>query len=160
MTLSKLEEVHWGQLVLTVFRSTLTEKTFLSLDRIEAERRVPGPLISERDFTGMASLMRRRGQPSSLPTAAVAAEPPQSQEQPPCTSMSEIENAIREARQPKPVRASITVIPTMPPWRYLHTCSACGCHVQATLRLGGTDLHLCAGCRHVDSIYVNGIREA
>ena len=160
MTLSKLEEVHWGKLVVTVFRSTVNENRFLALDKIEKGLRVRGPLLSERDISGIASLIRRRSQSRFAHRATMFAKPAHTPNQDLCDAKPEIEGAIRKAQQKQFGNGSITVLPTMPVWRYLHTCSVCGCHVQSTLRMGATDLRLCSGCGYVDSVHTLGTREA
>ena len=160
MTLSKLEEVSRGKLAVTVFRSTVDGNRFLALDKIENGLRVRGPLLSERDISGIASLIRRRTQFRHPRPATIFAKPARTSNQDPCDAKSEIEGAIRRAQQKNIGNGSITVLPTMPVWRYLHTCSVCGCHVQSTLRMGATDMRLCSGCGYVDSVHTLGTREA
>ena len=77
--------------------------------------------------------------------------------------MGEIETAMRMAstnnirlegvKEPAPKgqqqqrQSGITVIPTLPEYRYIHTCERCGCHVVSRLLFaGGTPLKCCANC--------------
>ena len=46
---------------------------------------------------------------------------------------------------PKPT-AIITVLPVFPKYRYVHTCSKCGCHVASTATIGCSQIRICAYC--------------
>jgi len=52
-----------------------------------------------------------------------------------------------EELQQQQKKSAITVIPTLPEYRYIHTCDRCGCHaVSSLLFAGGTPLRFCANC--------------
>jgi hypothetical protein len=160
MTLVKLEELRWGNLALKVLRSKVDGSLFVAMDPIGKGESIRGPFLSEQDLSRIVSLVRRHGNSSperEFPLERVWYSPPS------CDAPAletEIEEAVRKAQEPSaPTKGVITVLPTMPPWRYRHTCPVCGCHVQSRLCLGSTELKLCAGCEHVESVFVNGTRE-
>ena len=160
MTLAKLEELRWGSLALKVLRSRVDGSLFLALDPVGKGQHVRGPLLSEYDLNRIVSLVRRHGHSPPQPEFPLERVPSSSPAYDVRVAETEIAEAIRRAQEPG-VRAngSITVLPTMPPWRYRHTCRVCGCHVQSRLCLGSTELKLCAGCEHVESVCVNATRE-
>lgn len=160
MTLVKLEELHWGNLVLKVLRSQVNGNLFLAFDSVGKGEYIRGPFLSERDLNRIVALMRRHGHPLSPPEFTMESA---SYSRTSCTKYvpeGEIKEAIQNAQKANtPVKERITVLPTLPPWRYLHTCAVCGCHVQTRLCLGGTALMICASCEHVEGMHSNEIHE-
>jgi len=152
VTLVKLEELRWGGLALKVLRSKVDGSLFVAMDPVGKGDCVRGPFLSEQDLSRIVSLVRRhehsspesevqlKGLPHSPPPYDVRA------------AETEIKEAVRKTQEASvPMNGLITVLPTMPPWKYRHTCPVCGCHVQSRLCLGGTELKVCAGCEHVES---------
>ncbi len=160
MSLVKLEELHWGSLSLKVLRSGVDGSLFVALDPIGKGESIRGPFLSEQDLSRVVSLVRRHGNSSPEPEFPLERVPHSSPSCDARAAETEIKEAVRRAQDPSvSTKGIITVLPTMPPWRYRHTCPVCGCHVQSRLCLGSTELKLCAGCEHVESVCVNATRE-
>lgn len=166
MSLRRIEQLRKGTIALSVFQSEEDGKVLLSVDKDFVSRRVKGPLFSHEELGDLLELMddythnaptrpRMTGMAPVLPAADYCAQ----------IAQAEIAGAVGETARKDVVEVqntfcgAITVLPTLPKFRYVHTCPHCQCHVQSTLRIGATELRFCSGCERVESVYVNGIRE-
>ena len=166
MSLRKIEQLRKGTMALSVFRSEENGKVLLSIDKDFAGRRINGPFLSEKELDDLVELMDdythnaptrscSTGMAPMVPTADYCGQ----------IAQAEILGAVSEASRKEPVEAptascgAITVLPTLPKFRYIHTCPHCQCHIQSTVRIGATELRFCSGCERVESVYVGGIRE-
>lgn len=153
MSLKKIIQTRKGVVSMSVFRAESDGKVLLSLDKDFVSRRVKGPLFTEGELRDIAALIHdydewehkavhgtpeRVGNSSAGQQAAVAAE---------------VTRAVQEIRlqatHPHPTRkrSRIVVLPTLPKFRYLNTCSRCGCHVASYVRLPGAGtVKLCPNC--------------
>ena len=159
MTLTKLLEVQQGKRSLRLFRASETDALFVAVDKTVGARTIKSPLLSERDLRCFIDIVNRhkakrrewvRLRAGKFLTGGTKIPGPATYD--PAIAQLEIEEAIRRTRERRPEheRGRITVIPSMPKYTYCHTCSICGCHIEAHLRLGpGTALKLCPNCEHV-----------
>ena len=159
MTLKAMTEVHMGSLALRVFRSVESGKVFVAVDRLEENRRIRGPFFSESDVRRLVSLVEEHRPTRILEglremrwqarTDTGASRAPLYNL---AVARAEIDDAIRRVHTEGPGKraSAITVVPPMPKFRYLHTCSICGSHVESVLRFGCSgSLRLCPFCQHV-----------
>jgi len=176
VSLTKQIQLRKGTVSLNVFKGNGDGKVMVSLDKDFVSRRVKGPLFSEAEMYDLVEVIRDYDEWESRvvngrANGKLLAEAPGHQPALPAdydtaVAQQEIQQAIREvstnghAEQqaartttaPNNGRGKITVLPTLPKFRYLHTCSKCGCHVESTLRIGGTSLRLCPGCEQVHQV--------
>ncbi len=147
MQFATLREIRRGSLVFRILRSLADGKRFVAVDRWERGALVHGPLISERNFGRLWRLIGDHVTPgfgapnTSLETLA---------DRP--SNRDKIQDAIQEAsvRDEATSGGAITVLPSMPEYRYVNTCPDCGCHVASFGRLGvGSNVKVCSGCGHV-----------
>ena len=176
MSLTKQIQLRKGTVSLSVFKADDDGKVMVSLDKDFVSRRVKGPLFSEGELYDLVDMIKDYDEWESKVVNGQAngrllAEAPRPQQELPAgydtaVAQLEIEQAIREVssnghgkQQAVPTistpingRGKITVLPTLPKFQYVHTCSKCGCHVESTLRIGGTSLRLCPGCEQVHRV--------
>lgn len=166
MALRKIEQLRKGTMALSVFQSEEDGKVMLSVDKDFVSRRIKGPLFSQKELGDLIELMddythnaptrpRSTGTGLMAPTADYCAQ----------IAQAEIAGAVGEAARKKVIEVPaascgmITVLPTLPKFRYIHTCPHCQCHIQSTLRIGATELRFCSGCERVESVSVGGMQE-
>lgn len=138
MQWTKLGEVERGQRIIALYRAGESGGLFVSVKDAESGTRQRGLFLSEGDVRAFAHLVAdyRTQQRERLRRRESLTEPER-----------EIAFAIENAGRTR--RDSVTVLPTMPDYRYRHTCEVCGAHVQAHLRLGpGTSVMVCPFCNH------------
>jgi hypothetical protein len=176
MSLTRQIQLRKGTVSLSVFKGETDGKVMVSLDKDFVSRRVKGPLFSESELYDLVDIIADYDEWESKVVHGAAngrllAEAPSPQPTLPAgydtaVAQHEIEEAIRGVssndhlkQQTMPamkVRSSgygrITVLSPLPKFEYLHTCSKCGCHVESTLRIGGTALKLCPGCKQVREV--------
>ena len=136
MSLLKLVEVEKGRLKFRVFRLQSEAVFFGAVDEERDETVIRSPLMTVSDvrclldlLDGQRGVFFARSRTLSL------------------GSRLSVEEKAEEGNGP-----SITVIPSLPEYRYLHTCEACGCHVASHLRLSGdSPVSVCANCGHTRS---------
>ena len=154
MSLRKVFQIRRGTVSLGILKAEEDGKIMLSLDKDFVSRRVKGPLFSETELSDVAELISEyeEWESRAVRTKQPDADSPQDSYRRMLTNL-EIDRAIELAReadvqpQLKKGEVRITVLPTMPEYRYLHTCPKCGCHVASHLRLpGGSCLKLCPNC--------------
>ena len=176
MSLTKQIQLRKGTVSLSVFKGEMDGKVMVSLDKDSGSRRIKGPLFLESELYDLVDIIKDydeweskvvNGQANGHLLAEVPI--PQSALQAgydTAAAQLEIEQAIRDVfnnshgnelaapttRTPSNRQGKITVLPTLPKFKYLHTCSKCGCHIQSTLRIGGTALTLCPGCERVHGV--------
>ena len=158
MTLEQLTCVEVGEVGLRALRHVESGRILVSVDKFQGQRWVRGPLLSEFEVRRIVSLIEEcspsrgvRFQAAERRTGAREGELRQ-----PAYNLDvarvEIEEAIRRAHIEPLANASsaITMLSTMPKFRYLHTCSVCGSHVESMLRFGCSgSLKMCPSCKHV-----------
>jgi len=157
MSLKKLVQVERGRITLRVFKNSESGILLFSADQTEKERQIWGPLLTESEVRCLGKLVDEQrarfvGKFRTLERPNDESEPDRVRK--PSYDLDraevEIEEAMRQAREAEP--SPITVIPSLPEYRYLHTCEICGCHVESRLLLfGGGSLKVCANCDHVHS---------
>lgn len=175
MSLTKQIQLRKGTVSLSVFKGEEDGKVMVSLDKDFVSRRVKGPLFSEAEIYDLVEIIRDYDEWESRVVNGRANERLMAKTTIPqrvssvgydaAVAQREIEEAIRrvscerlgghqaaQAAIPSNGQARITVLPTLPKFRYLHTCPKCGCHVQSTLRLAGATLRVCPACDRVDGI--------
>jgi len=176
VSLTKQIQLRKGTVSLSVFKGEMDGKVMVSLDKDFASRRIKGPLFSESELYDLVDIIKDYDEWESKVVNGQAngrllAEVPNPRPALPAgydtaVAQLEIEQAIREVSSnghvkqqaapatlaPNNSRGKITVLPTLPKFQYVHTCSKCGCHVQSTLRIGGTSLKLCPGCEQVHQV--------
>jgi hypothetical protein len=163
MSLKKHIQFRKGFLCLSVFQTEDDGKILVSLDKDFVSRRIKGPLFTESEIGIVAELLQEYEQWSNAPsqTRLQTRNTPDSgwlESYYALAVRAEIDAAIHGAhtcsgpeRDTEP-RSAITVLPTLPKYRYVFSCIKCGCHVPSYLRLpGGHTLKLCPNCKHVDS---------
>ena len=161
MSLRKRFQLRNGSVSLSAFQSETDGKVLLSLDKDAGSRRIKGPLFQETELYDLYALIKDydewesgviHGNPLRLLTPAPAHDP--------ALAAAEIGQAIQHAsaiptEQPVPniavaPQTAITVLPSLPEFRYLHTCPKCGLHGTSRLRLSdGVSLNRCIACDHI-----------
>jgi len=152
MSLVKLVEIEKGWLTFRVFRMKSEAVFFGAIDEERDGRTKRSPLMTVRDLRclldlldGQQRVLSRRIETRVRQTQVFATEgavvlPGIAEE-----TRDEIESAIRRVQGRN--TSSITVLATMPEYRYAYTCEVCGCHLSSHLRLyGGSVLKICANC--------------
>ncbi len=163
MSLNKQIQFRKGFLCLSVFQTEEEGKILLSLDKDFVSRRIKGPLFTSSEMGIVAELIQEFEQWSSVPSKTRLQDGPIQdsnwlQSYYDLMVRAEIEVSIHRAQvQDKSEisekqKTAITVLPTLPKYRYIHTCVKCGCHVPSYLGIPmGPTLKLCANCSHVES---------
>ena len=163
MVLRKELHLATGLVSMSVFRGEMDNHVLIALDKESMGRRIKGPLFSEEDLYDLVELIKDYDEWESKAlygkaNCRLVPAPEQASQ----LAVEEIQSAITEvqtliqdpegAKQQKGA-ASITEIPTMPDFRYVHTCPQCGCHIQSRLLMpGGAKIYLCPACEHVHAI--------
>ena len=159
MSIGVIKDVWAKEKSFKVLRVRETGRILIGVDRFDGVRRVKGPLLSEEDLMQLLGLMSEHSRTevlSSLPGTKERDLEVSSEEQSTSTHINisaedEIALAIAEARKAPGKKAPvITVLPTLPEFRYVHTCPHCDSHVARQLGLtGGLALSMCPICNHV-----------
>lgn len=155
MSFVRLSEVRRGRLVLKVLKRRHSDELLLAVDVVRMDRVVFGVLLSWPEVQSLFDFVRGDVQ---LPVLRMPVEEPEqlglevfSGE----LSRAEIGMAIRVvsgAEENQSKRSAITVLPSLPEFRYVYTCPNCGCHVPSIFRVPSNDgerLRLCSNCQHV-----------
>ena len=155
MSFVRLSEVRRGRLVLKVLKRRHSDEHLLAVDVVRMDRVVFGVLLSWPEVQSLFDFVRGDVQ---LPVLQVPVEQPEQLSLGAFSgelSQAEIGLAIREASGVDGYqngRNVITVLPSLPKFRYLYTCPRCGCHVPSIFRVpsdDGEQLRLCSNCQHV-----------
>jgi len=144
MAFSKLAEVRTGKLALKLLRSVESSGLFLAVDRVVDGRSVRGLFLSESDVRSFVGLFEEHG--------VVLARWSHSNRVRSARRLGGEDAALQEeTKKPSEKYSAITVLPTMPEYRYVFTCGVCGCHVRSRVGVGpGVTLSVCRNCQHVD----------
>lgn len=168
MALRKHIQMNKGRLSMTVFQAMDTGKVFLSIDKEFASRRIKGPLFTENELSDLAWLIEdyTRWESKGVPRHTTAQNKARDQVgddilQTDSIGIAEIRHAIKTARKTKlpaerpaqapvsPTRtpSRITLLPSMHPYTYKHTCKKCGSHNPAHLPGGSVErVKVCPEC--------------
>jgi len=147
MQFETLKEIHRGNLVFKVLRSSENGKRFIALNKWTGQTMIRGPLLSEQNFERLCRVIGDQFAPE-LATAHASLDS-RSRFQ---AEENEIEKAVQRVKEQDTSRATsgITVIPSTPEYRYVNTCPQCNCHTASYAHLGvGTSVKMCSGCGHV-----------
>ena len=155
MSLAKVSESRNGRLVLKVLKRRHSGERLLAVDVVRFDRVVFGVLLSWSEVQWLFDFVRGD---VHLPELQGSLEEPVQlglDSFSSALSQAEIGGAICEASRVdggRNGRTVITVLPTLPKFRYLYTCPRCRCHAQSIFRVPcneGEQLRLCPNCRHV-----------
>jgi len=154
MTLRQLLELRKGSHNLKLFRSVESGGLFTAVDKVVGTRTIRGPFLSESDIRCLVDIVYRHKNIRARHWRARARALVDVETLPARQTSYEIQGAqleIEEAiRKVKEKVSAITVIPSLPKYAYVYTCSICGSHVESHLRLApGSALKLCANCGYV-----------
>ena len=163
MGLQKELFLRQGAVSMSVFRGDMDGRILVALDKEYTDRRIKGPLFSERDIYDLVEMIRDYDEWESKamhgkPNRLLKDEDPR----PDATAVLEVGQAIAVARAIPPKkgddggerRAAITVIPSLPAFSYSHTCSRCGCHIESRLVIApGVGVSICPGCERANALH-------
>ena len=157
MAFKKLYEMHLGKVDLKLFRSVESKGLFIAVDKVVDGRTRRGPFLSEADVRLLVRLLARHKAPhpgertdgpllpKELPAEEMPSSPPEN-----APAQLEIQEALAKARNQPSKGGTITVLPSMPEYKYAHTCSICGCHAESLVRIApGVAFKLCPACKNV-----------
>jgi len=161
MSLKKRIQLRNGSVSLSVFLSETDGKALFSLDKDFVGKRVKGPLFQETELYNLHTLIKdydewESGVIHGNPLRRLSPTPTHD----PTLAAAEIGQAIQHAsviptEQPVQKRTvtpktTITVLPSLPQFRYLYTCPKCGLHGTSRLRLSdGVSMNRCIACNHI-----------
>ena len=156
MSLKKISQIRKGTVSLTIFRGEDDNKILVSFDKDFVSRRIKGPLFSETEMYDLIDIIRDYDETESTTFHGkafhrICSPEPHKYQAPEKTQLTTIaETNTPQDNNQRKSPPKITVIPTMPKYRYLHTCPKCNCHTASYLNLSGsTALKLCSNCEHV-----------
>ena len=162
MSLRKQFQLRKGTVSLGVFRSEHDGRVLVSFDKDFVSRRVKGPLFTEGEMYDLLEVIKDYDELESKVVHGRANRMlvPSPRQFDTAKAAAEIESAIAKASRVEQheVRSSnvsapsvrITVIPSLPEFRYVYTCPRCSSHVARELGLtGGLALLLCPICNYV-----------
>ena len=156
MTLTRIAGSRRGRLVLKVLKRRHSGELMLAVDTVRMNRLVLGVLLSWTEVRWLIEFVQGGialpDRPQFQETEPQQLSPSQYAD---ALARADISMAIRQAsshdeRENK--RAVITVLPSLPKFRYLYTCPHCGCHAPSIFRVpnnGDEELRLCSQCKHV-----------
>jgi hypothetical protein len=162
MSLRKQFQLRKGTVSLGVFKDEHDGKVLVSFDKDFVSRRVKGPLFTEGEMYDLIEVIKDYDEWESTvvhgkANRALAAGPQFDTAE----TSDEIQAAILQAskvepkagQQSNPVvtsAAKITVVPSLPKFRYVYTCPRCAGHVARPLGLpSGAALLICSFCTYV-----------
>ena len=161
MSLMKRIQLRTGSVSLSIFQSETDGKALFSFDKDFVGKRIKGPLFQETELYDLHTLIKdydewESGVIHGNPLRRLSPQPTYD----PALTAAEIGQAIQHASvipaaQPGQSRvtapkSAITVLPSLPKFRYLYTCPKCGLHGMSRLRLSdGVSMNRCIACDHI-----------
>lgn len=158
MSLKRELTLRNGTVSIAIYKGESDGKVLVSFDKDFVSRRVKGPLFTEKEMREVGELIRDyeecewkaihnvpdwtepQTQASAAGQAEIAAAIYAA-----CTEV-QIDNGDANAERSE---AKITVVPSLPDFKWAHTCPRCGCHIYSTLRISTATLRICPGCEYV-----------
>jgi len=156
MSLTRIAVSRRGRLLLKVLERRHTGELMLAVDTIRLNRLVLGVLLSWTEVRWLVEFVKgNNGLPDMPETQEAGPQQLSLSQYADALAQADISMAIREAssrdeRESK--RPVITVLPSLPKFRYLYTCPHCRCHAPSILRVPSNDgekLRLCSNCKQV-----------
>ena len=156
MSFTRIAVSRRGRLLLKVLKPRHSGELMLAVDTVRMNRLVLGVLLSWTEVHWLVEFVQGN---TALPDRSrfQESEPQQLSLKSfsDALAQAEIGMAIRDVSghdECQDKRPSITVLPSLPKFRYLYTCPRCGCHAPSIFRVPSNDdekLRLCSNCKHV-----------